>query len=206
MHFSLKVASMATMAVVGSASASIVDPFTTSAGTIGVNTPWVSIAGGLFAQRQATASNTASASLTGDGLWNFTVPSPLQTAQIKYRQNATSTQTLDFSGIASMSIDLNVSRGPKYLLNIYDSTFKLMGFSSTLATSGASTLNFDLANPGYLDAGFDVTKVVRMDFIIQGVSSGAVSGTASNFTYTAVPAPGAIALLGLAGLAGRRRR
>ena len=37
-------------------------------------------------------------------------------------------------------------------------------------------------------------------------ASGAESGTLFNLSFTAVPAPGALALLGVAGLAGRRRR
>jgi hypothetical protein len=37
-------------------------------------------------------------------------------------------------------------------------------------------------------------------------STVSVSGTLSNFSYTAVPAPGALALLGAAGLVGSRRR
>ena len=37
-------------------------------------------------------------------------------------------------------------------------------------------------------------------------ATGAESGTLFNLTFTAVPAPGAVALVGLAGLMGRRRR
>jgi MYXO-CTERM domain-containing protein len=37
-------------------------------------------------------------------------------------------------------------------------------------------------------------------------ATGAESGTLFNLTFTAVPAPGAAALIGLAGLLGRRRR
>jgi hypothetical protein len=37
-------------------------------------------------------------------------------------------------------------------------------------------------------------------------SNVSVSGTLSNFSYTAVPAPGALALLGAAGLVGASRR
>ena len=39
-----------------------------------------------------------------------------------------------------------------------------------------------------------------------GSGSGTVSGSSASFSFTVVPAPGAMALLGLAGLAARRRR
>ena len=39
-----------------------------------------------------------------------------------------------------------------------------------------------------------------------GSGSGTVTGSSASFSFTVVPAPGALALLGLAGLAGTRRR
>jgi hypothetical protein len=70
---------------------------------------------------------------------------------------------------------------------------------------GVSTFNFASA---VVDDGFDLTKVKTMTLEIGYFPGGAgsSSGTLSNFSYTAVPAPGAIALLGTAGLMGRRRR
>ena len=39
-----------------------------------------------------------------------------------------------------------------------------------------------------------------------GSASGTVSGSSATFSFHAAPAPGALALLGLAGIAGTRRR
>tara|TARA_B100000579_G_C22526167_1_gene708530 strand:- start:211 stop:687 length:477 start_codon:yes stop_codon:yes gene_type:complete len=43
-------------------------------------------------------------------------------------------------------------------------------------------------------------------FLSIGSGSGTVSSASASFNFTVVPAPGALALLGLAGLAGTRRR
>jgi hypothetical protein len=64
------------------------------------------------------------------------------------------------------------------------------------------------------DVGFDLTQVTLLSlFVTQvgGSTSGSYSttsssGTLSSFGYTAVPAPGALALLGAAGIVGARRR
>jgi MYXO-CTERM domain-containing protein len=47
---------------------------------------------------------------------------------------------------------------------------------------------------------------MTLEIYYAGAGAGSSSGTLSNFSYTAVPAPGALALLGAAGLAGARRR
>jgi hypothetical protein len=79
-------------------------------------------------------------------------------------------------------------------------------FTMSLASLGLSagqTIYFDVATSGGgNDPGVD--HLSRSDAATSGWGSPSTSG---NFlAYTTVPAPGAIALLGLAGLAGRRRR
>ena len=88
------------------------------------------------------------------------------------------------------------------------------GFSVIAGTVNASSLTdtvYIYSLDYVLDAGaasatrisFDFTYV-QTDIPGDGTDSGAVWGT--NFYGSIVPAPGAIALLGVAGLAGRRRR
>jgi hypothetical protein len=74
---------------------------------------------------------------------------------------------------------------------------------SGLGLSAGQTIYFDVATSGGgNDPGVD--HLSRSDAATPGWGTASTSG---NFlAYTTVPAPGAIALLGLAGLAGRRRR
>jgi hypothetical protein len=81
-----------------------------------------------------------------------------------------------------------------------------VSFTLSLASLGLSagqTIYFDVATSGGgNDPGVD--HLSRSDAATPGWGTASTSG---NFlAYTTVPAPGAIALLGLAGLAGRRRR
>jgi hypothetical protein len=74
---------------------------------------------------------------------------------------------------------------------------------ASLGLSAGQTIYFDVATSGGgNDPGVD--HLSRSDLATSGWGSPSTSG---NFlAYTTVPTPGAIALLGLAGLAGRRRR
>ena len=79
-------------------------------------------------------------------------------------------------------------------------------FTMSLASLGLSagqTIYFDVATSGGgNDPGVD--HLSRTDMATSGWGSASTSG--DFLAYTTVPTPGAIALLGLAGLAGRRRR
>ena len=79
-------------------------------------------------------------------------------------------------------------------------------FTMSLASLGLSagqTIYFDVATSGGgNDPGVD--HLSRSDMATSGWGSASTSG--DFLAYTTVPTPGAIALLGLAGLAGRRRR
>ena len=88
------------------------------------------------------------------------------------------------------------------------------GFSVVAGTVNASSLTdtvyiysldyvLDVGAASATRISFDFTYV-QTDIPGDGVESGAVWGT--NFYGSIVPAPGALALLGVAGLAGRRRR
>jgi hypothetical protein len=74
---------------------------------------------------------------------------------------------------------------------------------ASLGLSGGQTIYFDVATSGGgNDPGVD--HLSRTDKATSGWGSASTSG--DFLAYTPVPTPGAIALLGLAGLAGRRRR
>ena len=85
----------------------------------------------------------------------------------------------------------------------YGFFFELESFGGGYSTNevnytGAGTYTVDLSTV----KGVDLTAITSVTLSIYTDSAG--SATVSNFTYT--PAPGALALLGVAGLAGARRR
>ncbi len=216
---------VAAVAVAGSAGAGVVDPFTTNQSFGTTATSWTDISGALFDQRNARRVSNAGG--TGVSATNnnvaFTLArsgsSPSQIA-LNYQMSGGGVNNL--SSIASMSIalsalNLNVpggtaATGVEFEWQLQDENSNYMGTTQTLSTSGTST--FNLASADYVDPGFDLTKVKYLSVAVSqvgGSTSGSyvttsVSGTLSNFSYAAVPAPGALALLGAAGLVGARRR
>lgn len=78
-------------------------------------------------------------------------------------------------------------------------------FSIGFTTTPGSTILFDVGTSG---GGADpfVDLLSRSDQSTSGWGSASNAGTYRSYTFTGVPAPGAIALLGLAGMISRRRR
>jgi hypothetical protein len=121
----------------------------------------------------------------------------------------------DLSLITGMSIALsalnlsNGATGVSFYWQAIDVNSNSMYASQNLSSNGTSTFDFAAATK---DVGFDLTNVTTLQLSVTqigGPTSGStisVSGTLSNFSYTAVPAPGALAILGAAGLVGARRR
>lgn len=72
------------------------------------------------------------------------------------------------------------------------------------ALTGTGTYNFSMSSLG---GAYDATSITSVSIVLQPglAGSGGASVTFDSFTY-AVPAPGALALLGAAGLVGARRR
>jgi MYXO-CTERM domain-containing protein len=72
------------------------------------------------------------------------------------------------------------------------------------ALNGTGTYIFSVSSFG---GGYDATSITALGIGLQTLvgGSGGASMTFNSFTY-AVPAPGALALLGVAGLVGGRRR
>lgn len=74
---------------------------------------------------------------------------------------------------------------------------------ASLGLSAGQTISFDVATSGGgADPGVD--HLSRSDMATPGWGTASLAG--GFLSYTTVPTPGALALLGLAGLAGRRRR
>jgi hypothetical protein len=191
-----------------------VDPFTTNQ-AFGNDSEigWVSITGGLFNQRNATRFNAGGTGVGASNVAFTTNRAGSGYVNLSYRMAGGSSN--DLSLITGMSIALsalnlsNGATGLNFSWLVTDVNSKQMYASQDLFSNGTSTFDFAAATK---DLGFDLTKVTNLDVIVSqlgGPTSGStvsVSGTLSNFSYTAVPAPGALALLGAAGLAGARRR
>ena len=208
----------AAVAVAGSANAGVVDPFTTTQafGTDSL-TGFVSISGGLFNQRNAVRTTFAGG--TGVSQPNNNVAFTTRKAgfgvvSLSYQNSGGSSN--DLSLITEMSIALsalnlsNGATGVSFSWLVTDVNTKQMYANQDLFSNGTSTFDFAAATK---DLGFDQTKVTTLQLSVTQIggptsasSPVTVSGTLSNFSYTAVPAPGALALLGAAGLVGARRR
>jgi MYXO-CTERM domain-containing protein len=196
----------AAVAVAGSANAGVVDPFTTAEPFSTNSGDWLPISGALFNERDAVRRGSSGSIDNGNLI--FTVASGFNFLGLNYQMSGGATN--DLSSIAAMSIALSglntsgAATGIAFNLYMADETDKFLSTIQTLSADGVSTFNFASAT---VDAGFDLTKVKTMTLEITSVGgAGSVSGTLSNFSYTAVPAPGALALLGAAGLVGARRR
>ncbi|MFM1866698.1 MAG: hypothetical protein RL591_106 [Planctomycetota bacterium] len=118
---------------------------------------------------------------------------------------------LTFGFDASMHRDLSVSFAVRRSSTGF-ATNRIEWWSgskwTTLATFGASTTTWDLRS-------FDFSAVDAMDgqyglfrFVLDGAtgSTGSIRFDNVSFSGTVLPAPGAVALLGLAGVVARRRR
>ena len=223
----LMTGAVAAVVSAGSANAGVVDAFATTTQTFGTSpTAYTNISGNtpapLFAERNARRFNNGSASF-GSGNVNFTFArggsSSASAVSLVYRDGASATK--DLSSIAAMSIDLTqlnlsvvggtAATGMKFEWLLVDVNDLYMEAEQTLSSNGTSTFTFAAAT---IDEGFDLAQVSSLTLRVSQVggstsgtySAPSSSGTLSNFNFTAVPAPGAIALLGAAGLVGARRR
>jgi len=190
------------VACVSAANAGVVDPFTDAQTAVGVSSvQFININGGLFNQRTLEKSGSGSGSIVGGtgGIVNFAPNASAYAFTLRYRQDASETP-INLSTIASMSFDLTASV-PGYQLEwvFTDSNDKAAEMVVNSVQTG--TITFTASNT---DVGFNWASVVTMNV---GFSQGSSStGVLSNFNYTVVPAPGALALLGVAGIVGARRR
>jgi hypothetical protein len=208
MKISIAIGALALAAIAGSANAGIVDSFTTagSSNPAGFGAPYVNTSGSgsLFNQRQVARFGSSASASVGGGAWTASFPASGNSSVLRLRQDS-SLSTIDLSGIASMSFDIAVTGSLTFFWNILDENGFIIDYPGPFTLSAGSstqTLDFSTAN---IDAGFDISKVVRSEIWITAASAN--SGfSVTNYTYTLVPTPGSAALLGLGGLMAARRR
>jgi MYXO-CTERM domain-containing protein len=202
----------AAVAVAGSAMAAVVDPFTVASSATDSNlTPTVTaITGGLWDTRVTALdyrTNRATASMVVDSFTNaatFTV-TRVGTANTQTYQAA----DFEYENVAGVT---DVSNFTSLTFN-YTSTFSSLQFTfnldgkTAIKTISASAGGTFTLNAAELNGAFDGIGYMKLQF---RQSSSNASGT---FTMTnlvangiSVPAPGAAALIGLAGLVASRRR
>ena len=205
----------AAVAVAGSANASLVfDSFQTAVDT-GVTTAASQL---KFALSPSWSTPNPVSGLTGDRhafALGYTASAPTRTfvgsglATFEVGQEGGANNVLQYNGTGA-----NLT-GYVFTLNVSatsGSNAKLMfGLANSADSSviespliGTGTYIFSVSSFG---GGFDVTSITAVVIVLQTglAGSGGASVTFDSFTY-AVPAPGALALLGVTGLVGGRRR
>lgn len=84
-------------------------------------------------------------------------------------------------------------------------TWTFIGLVEYLKTNGATGLDFEIGTTGG-NGGDPAIDLLGGEATQPGWGGGSTSTDRSHYEFTVIPAPGALMLLGLAGLAGRRRR
>jgi MYXO-CTERM domain-containing protein len=172
-----------------------------SAGTIAASTGIGSVDLTPFGDGVGTLLGTTLGALEGD----------IAGESLSIAGNGYNGMALTFGFDASMHRDLSVSFAVRRSSTGF-ATNRIEWWSgskwTTLATFGASTTTWDLRS-------FDFSAVDAMDgqyglfrFVLDGAtgSTGSIRFDNVAFSGTVLPAPGAVALLGLAGVVARRRR
>ncbi|MBM43577.1 MAG: hypothetical protein CMJ36_00980 [Phycisphaerae bacterium] len=93
-----------------------------------------------------------------------------------------------------------------FVSNTASSHFGNVYFNMDLAAGTYTVSMQDSYGDGWNWNSYQGGLTISGSAVSGGVASGTVTGSSASFSFTVLPAPGAMALLGLAGLAGRRRR
>lgn len=168
---------------------------------------------GLHAQAAAAwttpAGNGSSYSLSSDK-WSQGDYYQIAFSTVGYESIAVEwDQTRSGTGPSEFRVDFSVDGGNSFTTALSYSVIQagaLLSGTNAWSASGARQTQFTLATPSLLNAS---NSSVILRFIATGLNLGAGTNRIDNISVTGnaiVPAPGAAALLGLAGLAARRRR
>ena len=202
----------AAVAVAGSASAGFIDAFTVAG--MGVNPQpgspfqWRSFAGVGTAAVDATNNTLAMSRSAGQQLL-------VQWSNDSANEGVTPGTGLNWTGLQSISFTIYTTTGGALDLTVASrdandsaTNRRLRWQNFTIGTGITNvTLNVGSAYGGGTfeqNANFDVSAV---NFVsLRSFGTGSFSAEVSNLQYNMVPAPGAVALLGVAGIVGARRR
>jgi hypothetical protein len=125
------------------------------------------------------------------------------------------TRVVNLSGTTSFSINVNAYSGTSTVwvleaVSMSGGLERSMTITKT-GVSSAGLLTFNMSDAVYITpTGFDMSRIALVSVAVErevlGSAESTTSASFNSFTYAAVPAPGAVALLGAAGLVGTRRR
>jgi hypothetical protein len=203
----------AAVAVAGSANAAVVSifDFTTgvsanSSGSVNGSNPfngWDTT--GAYKATTASATPSGGAITMANEAW--------QGSSVANSQFFLSASTpVNLSGTTAIVFNVTAYSGKatNWNLMVMDSNYNWADFF-LINTSGSGVKSFDTTDTMYVAEGFDWSKVETVGLVATSTGSQG-SRLASSFTFNGmdavgvVPAPGALALLGAAGLVGARRR
>jgi MYXO-CTERM domain-containing protein len=225
---------VAALAVAGSAMAGVVDPFTTnftgawgsstSAASVSDATSGLTYLGGAANSKMAgwrTSTQSETRSSFGSGSW---------TAEWRTKSGGTGSggsntiwyQNTSADGESSFAMDLSqmqsfsfnvssISAGQTFrmFINLQGEDGLMSGgtMAKDIAATGSYTMNVsDMTyTNGNTAAMWSSVRLLEIR-LTRITGTGNASVNIDSYNFAAVPAPGAIALLGVAGLAGRRRR
>ena len=212
--FSLGMCSaVAAVAVAGSANAAVVSifDFTTgvsanSSGSVNGSNPFNG-----WDTTSAIKATTASATPFGGAItmaneaWQGGLA-----AESKFFLSASTPVNLSGTTAIVFNVTAYSGKATNWNLMVMDSNYNWADFFLN-NTSGSGVKSFDTTDTTYVGVGFDWSKVETVGLVATSTGSRG-SRLASSFTFNGmdavgvVPAPGALALLGAAGLVGARRR
>ena len=208
----------AAVAVAGAANAAFVDNFTVGSSSTGPTGGDNANSGSPFDYRFYNFYNPSNTAIAN-------VDSVNQTLNLSRQANVdtqlgvvwektyppSSPPFLDWTGLQSISFNISSTTGGTLFVRVGEGSFTTETRWTNFSIGTGSqlvTLNVGSAYGGgsySQGASFSDASISRVRLsVTQGTS--AFSGTITNLQYNIVPAPGAVALLGVAGLVGARRR
>lgn len=113
---------------------------------------------------------------------------------------------LDMSGLSDLQVSYATrGTGSGFSSQTWSWSTDGVNFTNFSTVTGTNVTSYFLANLGVLNA-LDGAATAFLRVTFAGATTASGNNRLDNLTLSAIPAPGAIALLGVAGLAGSRRR